>query len=186
MFEPITICRQISTMCDFCDINDIWIERRIFYRDKNWYAILAAPFHTEGHTILATIRKGSKCPKEPSEEVLGGLSTAVVKTINLINKCYQPKDILLSSVRGDISHYHFHLIPLWEDQEKKWRKYREQHEKGHLMQYLGDLGKEANKRDEIERREEGWSVKEQRKKIIISLGPEIEKLWTIAGFFIDP
>src|SRR4030042_7020390 len=178
MFEPITISRKISTMCDFCDINDIWMERRIFYRDKNGYAILAAPFHTKGHTILAAIRKGSKCPKEPSEEVLGGLSTALVNTIKIIKKRYAPKDILLSSLRGSESHFHFHLVPLWESEEKDWRnkqKNREQYKDGHLMEFLGFLEKRANERDEIKRRKEGWSVKEQQKKIIISLGPEVEK-----------
>lgn len=96
--------------------------------------------------------------------MLGGLSIALVRTINLVKKCYQPKDVLLSSVRGDISHYHFHLIPLYEDQEKKWRKDRHQYERGHLMQFMGDLEKEANKQYEIERRREGLSEIEQRKE----------------------
>jgi len=182
MLEPVTIWRKISTGCPFCNMNETWIERRIFYRDKNWYAILAAPFHTKGHTILAAIPNGSKCPKEPSQEVLCGLSTALANTIEIVKKCYQPKDVLLSSVRGDISHYHFHLIPLYEGQEKKWRKDWEQDEKGHLMQFLGDLEKEANKRDKTERRKEGWSEEEQRKQKIISLGPDIEKLRKYAGY----
>ena len=164
---------------------DMWMDRRIFYRDKNWYAILAAPFHTKGHSILVAIRKGSQCPKEPSQEVLGGLSSAMATTIKIIKKCYQPKDVLLSSLRGDISHYHFHLIPLYENQEKKWREEREQLERGHLMQFLGDLEKDANKRDETERKREGWSEEEQRKQIIISLDPEAKKLRAIAGILID-
>jgi diadenosine tetraphosphate (Ap4A) HIT family hydrolase len=164
------------------------MERRIFYRDKNWYAFLAAPFHTKGHTILAAIRKGSKCPKEPSEEVLGGLSIALVKTINLIKKCYQPKDVLLSSLRGSESHFHFHLVPLWEHEEKDWRdkqKCQEQYKKGHLMEFLGFLEKTISKKVETERKK-GSSEEEQRKKIIILLRPEVEKLRATAGFLIDP
>ena len=171
-------------VCDFCNINDIWMERRIFYRDKNWYAFLAAPFHTKGHTILAAIRKDSKCPKEPSKEVLGGLSTALVNTIRIIKKCYNPKDILLSSLRGSESHFHFHLVPLWEHEEKDWRnkqKNRGKYKNGHLMEFLGFLEKRANRRDEIERRKKGWSEEEQRKKIIILLDSDNEKLRKSAG-----
>src|SRR3990172_11968619 len=98
MFEPITIWRRINTGCPFCNTNDVWMERRIFYRDKNWFAVLAAPFHTKGHTILAALSKHNKCPREFSEEVLAGLSTAIVKTIKIMKKCYAPKDILLSSL----------------------------------------------------------------------------------------
>lgn len=171
-------------VCPFCK-KDIWIERRIFYRDKNWYAMLAAPFHTKGHTILAAISKDYKCPKEPSEEVLGGLSTALVNILKIIKKCYQPKDILVSLLRGSESHFHFHLVPLWEPEEKDWRnaqKDREQYKKGHLMEYLGFLEKRANERHEIERKKKGWSEEDQRKKIIISLGPEVENLRIIARY----
>jgi len=44
------------------------------------------------------------------------------------------------------------------------------------------LEKEANKRDKTERGKEGWSEEEQRKQIIILLGPDIEKLRKCAGY----
>ena len=53
------------------------------------------------------------------------------------------------------------------------------------MQFLGDLEKDAYKRDETERKREGWSEEEQRKQIIISLDPEAKKLRAIAGILID-
>jgi hypothetical protein len=140
--------------------------------------MLAAPYHVKGHTVLAAIQKGYKCPQEPSKEVLGGLSTALVNTITILNEHYRPKpqNILLSSVRGDQPHYHFHLIPLYEDAEKKWREDRGLCDKGHLMQFLGDLEKDRNTQVEAERRRDGWSEEEQRNKIIISLDADIQKL----------
>ena len=174
-------------VCPFCNVNDVWMEKRIFYRDKNWYAFLAAPFHTRGHTILAALSKNYKCPKEFSEEVFGGLSTAILKTIKIMKKCYSARDILLSSLRGSEPHFHFHLVPLWEHEEKEWRdkkrykgefKDRERYKDGNLMEFLGDLEETANKREEIQREKEGWTVEEQRHKIIISLGPEVQKLRT--------
>jgi diadenosine tetraphosphate (Ap4A) HIT family hydrolase len=189
MFEPTTIWRGINTGCPFCNVNDIWMERRIFYRDKNWFAVLAAPFHTKGHTILAALSKDYKCPREFSEEVLAGLSTAIVKTIKIMKKCYIPKDILLSSLRGSESHFHFHLVPLWEHEEKEWRntqKDRGQYKNGHLMEFLGYLEKRANERDEIQRRKRGLTVEEQRNEYIVSLDLEVEKLRTIAELLVDP
>ena len=113
----------------------------------------------------------------------------MVTTVKIIKKRYDRKDILLSSLRGSESHFHFHLVPLWEREEKGWRNKQkdwEQYKDGHLMEFLGFLERTANERDEIERRKEGWSVEEQRKKIIILLGPEVEKLRIIAGFLIEP
>jgi diadenosine tetraphosphate (Ap4A) HIT family hydrolase len=162
--------------------------RRIFYRDKNWFAALAAPFHTKGHTILAALLKDYKCPKEFSEEVLAGLSTAMVKTIKIMKKCYTPKDVLLSSLRGSESHFHFHLIPLWEHEEKEWRdeqKDRGQYKNGHLMEFLGYLEKRANERDEIQKKEEGLTDEEHRNRIIVLVGPEVRKLRAIAKLLVD-
>jgi diadenosine tetraphosphate (Ap4A) HIT family hydrolase len=188
MFEPITIRRRINTLCPFCNVNDVWMGRRIFYRDKNWFAVLAAPFHTKGHTILAALSKDYKCPKEFSEEVLAGLSTPIVKTIKIMKKCYTPKDVLLSSLRGSESHFHFHLVPLWEHEEKEWRdeqKDRRQYKNGHLMEFLGYLEKRANERDEIQKKEEGLTDEEHRDRIIVSLDPEVKKLRTMAKLLVD-
>ena len=120
--------------------------------------------------------------------MLGGLSTALVNTIEIIKKryqkCYQLKDLLLSSLRGSEPHFHFHLVPLWEHEEKDWRdkhQCREQYKDGHLMEFLGFLEKTASKKVETER-EKGWSEELQRKIIIIFLGPEVEKLRTISGY----
>jgi diadenosine tetraphosphate (Ap4A) HIT family hydrolase len=162
--------------------------RRIFYRDKNWFAVLAAPFHTKGHSILAALSKDYQCPKEFSEEVLVGLTTAIVKTIKIIKKCYTSKDVLLSSLRGSESHFHFHLVPLWEHEERKWRdkqKDREQYKNGHLMEFLGYLEKRANERDEIQKKKEGLTDEEHRNRIIVSLDSEVKKLRTMAKLLVE-
>ncbi len=188
MFEPITIRGRIDTRCPFCNVNDAWMERRIFYRDENWFAVLAAPSHTAGHTILAALSKDYECPREFSEEVLGGLSTAIVKTIKIMKKCYISKDILLSSLRGSESHFHFHLVPLWEHEEREWRdkqKDRGRYKDGHLMEFLGWLEKRANERDEIRKKEEGLTDEEHRNRIIVTLDTEVKKLRTMAKLLVD-
>lgn len=168
--------------CPFCLIDNVWIRRRMFYRGVNWYAILAAPFHTKGHSILAALPpKSRKCPTEPSAEVLNGLSTALVNTIRIINSYYKPKDVLLSSLRGSEGHFHIHLIPLWENEEHTWRNrqtynYGESYRVGHLMEFLGYMEQTASSRDENERRTKHWDEETQRQHIIISLEQQIREI----------
>jgi hypothetical protein len=47
----------LNDYCPLCDFKTL--RRRIFYEDKNniWICFLAAPFHTEGHSIIAPIDK---------------------------------------------------------------------------------------------------------------------------------
>jgi diadenosine tetraphosphate (Ap4A) HIT family hydrolase len=172
--------------CPFCDFRSEEMKKRIFYRDENWFAILAAPCHNKGHAILAAVRKNYDCPTQPSSQVLQGLSRALSKAIEALKTVYQSKDVLLASLRGAESHFHFHLVPLHVDEERAWRnsqKDRQGYNNGHLMEFLGYMEKGANERAEAERRNSGLSEEQQRTKIVASQKPEIEKLRLASGYY---
>jgi len=172
--------------CPFCDIDSNGMKERIFYQDKNWFSVLAAPFHTKGHAILAAVPTAANCPQEPSLQVLNGLSTALAKTIEVLKKVYQPKDVLLASLRGSEKHFHFHLIPLYQDDEKIWRDShadRERYQNGHLMEFLGYVEKQGDERAEVERQKSGLSKEQQRTRIVTSQKPDIEKLRLLSGYY---
>ena len=172
--------------CPFCDIDSDGMKKRIFYRDKNWFAILAAPSHTKGHAILAALRRSHDCPTEPSLQVLNGLSMALSKTLEALNNVYRSKDILLSSLRGSEGHLHFHMVPLWQDEERTWRDShadRERYQKGHLMEFLGYLEKQGDERAEAERKKSGLSEEQQRTRIVASQKSDIEKLRLVSGYY---
>jgi len=135
---------------------------------------------------LNAVRKTSNCPTEPSLEVFSGLPKALWNAIQAVKTVYQPKNVLLSSLRGSESHFHFHLVPLYEDEEKAWRnsqKNKEGYENGHLMEFLGYLEKQGNERAKEEERKSGLSEEQQRTKIVASQKPEIEKLRLAAGYY---
>ncbi len=167
--------------CPFCDTEKM--EKRIFYKDKgkNWFAILAAPPHNKGHTILAAIPRNNVCPTEPCSQVFRGLSTALSEVIGVLKKFYKPKDILLASLRGSEPHFHFHLVPLRKDEEKTWR-INEGYETGQLMQFLGYLEKLGDKRAKGERISNGWCEEQQRTKIVASQRITIKKLRHLSGY----
>jgi diadenosine tetraphosphate (Ap4A) HIT family hydrolase len=109
--------------CPFCKRGKL--EDRVFYENDNWIAFLATPYHTSGHCIIAakSTKKDGR-PVCPRVEVLGwgildsfGIA-ALASVARFLIKHYKPKDILFSSVRGDINHFHCHLIPLWDHEEK--------------------------------------------------------------------
>ncbi len=134
--------------CPFCKREKL--EDRVFYEDDNWIAFLAAPYHTNGHCILAAKPiKRDRYPVCPIVDVVGWrilehIDAALVSVTDSLMKHYHPKDILFSSVRGDINHFHCHLIPLWDNEEKIWRK-EHLYERGHLLEYLGYLEKRGTR-----------------------------------------
>jgi hypothetical protein len=162
----------------------------------DWIAFLAAPYNTCGHTILAARKKGKDCPtfevlhwRVPPhfDSVLSKVAHSLMKLP--LAKCHTPnmnhatpKDILLVSVRGDIHHFHFHLIPLWEEEEKDWRTQQRYDDPGHLLEYLGFLEKSSTKRALFERITNGWNEEEQRKEITKTLKPYVEELRNLTGY----
>ena len=169
--------------CDFCNID--CLRDRIFYENEKWFVFLAAPFNTKGHAIIAERPCGSVCPRVDRRgwgdlhcfgSTLGLVATSLMKN-------YNPKDILFSSLRGDIPHFHVHLIPLWAHEENSWRKDKgDDYKSGHLMEFLGKLEKEANESAERERRTRKITPDEQRRQITETIKSEVEDLRRLTGY----
>jgi len=181
--------------CPFCNTKDL--SKRIFYYQKNdnknnknknfkFFAFLAAPPHTRGHTILAVYSPSEKeCPRKLNSMTLSrldGLGNALGDVIKVLKVHYDPKDILLASLRGDVKHFHIHLIPLDKNEESEWRK-GTGYENSHLMEFIGALEKKGNYR-ELRLETNGVKVKQQRanfekdRKTI----EDVKKLRNIAGY----
>ena len=159
--------------CEFCNLKKLG--PRIFYKEGNWAAFLAAPYHTRGHTILIRIKKKGKCPQKLNKNVLPGMGCAIADVSKALMSCKyydpKPKKILFASLRGDVEHFHIHLIPLWGNEEIEWREEQIEnnhlcYEKGHLIEYLGNLERKGDKRASKERNEKGWTSEKQRKETI--------------------
>ena len=170
--------------CDFCNRPDN-LQDRIFYEDNGlgWFAFLAAPPHTSGHTILAVISQEGKCPQDFEAQTLHGLGTALCAVVQAIRECYAPhiKDVLFASLRGDVKHFHLHLLPLWPEEEKGWREVTGYHD-SHLMEFIGSLEKKQNflVRECVAKK--GKSEERQRLESTIELSGEIQALRRITGY----
>jgi diadenosine tetraphosphate (Ap4A) HIT family hydrolase len=181
--------KRIDNYCPFCHYKGL--KPRIFYDDKvNWIGFLAAPYHTEGHTILAAYPQNC-CPNdfkkllELSDDYwsnYGANLGIAIKTVSkAIMECYRPKNVLFASLRGDIKHFHFHLVPLHEKEEKKWRS-ETLYEGGHLFEFLGYLEEKGDTEALQKRIQKGWDKKTQREVIVKRLKNEVEKLRNITGY----
>ena len=106
--------------CTFCDRGPDILER-VFYERHDWYAFLAAPPYAHGHTIVARQRAEGVCPKTLFQGHLQGIDRSLSDVLEAIRSYYRPKDVLVASLRGKEAHVHWHLIPLWEVQEREWR-----------------------------------------------------------------
>ena len=128
--------------CPFCNRrSDVW--RRVFYKDtkKGWFAFLDAHPHTKGHVILAALRRGGPCPQEFDPKTLNFLGGALCDVERAMRKCYPGmKKVLIASLRGDVKHFHFHLLPLWPEEEARWRKVTGYPDSA-LMEFIGSLEK---------------------------------------------
>ena len=147
------------------------LESRVFYDQQNWYAFLTAPPYTKGQTILA-FKKREVCPVGLKAENLYGLEIAIATVSQMLLTHYHPKDILVASLRGRDPHLHFHLVPLWEEEEREWRK-KSLRKKGYLMEYLGHVEHTAETRIELERAQNRLSEDEHRELIIPQLQSDV-------------
>jgi diadenosine tetraphosphate (Ap4A) HIT family hydrolase len=187
--------------CPFCKYEGKWkdsnLSDRIFYKNEYWFAFLAAPFHTVGHTILAATMINSKCPNDENLGLVrinskdftdapslhySYLGKSLGKVSLVLREHYADIDsILYTSVRGDIKHFHFHMIPLRKRDEVGWRE-KTGHENGALLQYLGDLEKNGDENAQRERIVHDWSKTEQREILTKSLIKDVAELRVISGY----
>ena len=169
--------------CPFCDIDSL--QDRIFYANEKWFAFLAAPYHAKGHAIIAERPCGSVCPRVDRRgwgdfHCFGATLGEVATTLT---RHYDPKDILFNSLRGDVRHFHVHLIPLWAEKEDAWRRSKGDHyQRGHLMEFLGNLEREGAEAAELDRTTRHITEDQQRQEITKALQPEVEKLRNLTGY----
>lgn len=168
--------------CHFCNIAKL--KDRIFYDNHNWIGFLAAPYHTKGHTILAA-NNISGCPDKLTNlhsDCWDKLGIAMKEVSETILEYYNPDDALYSSVRGDIPHFHFHLLPLWPKELEEWRREKRYVDKGHLLEFLGHLEHVGDYFYEKERSLKEYDSEKQRDEIIKLLAPHIRALRKITGY----
>ena len=169
--------------CDFCNID--CLRDRIFYENEKWLAFLAAPNNTRGHAIIAERPCGSVCPRV-DQRGWGGLhcfGATLGEVATALMKHCRPKDILFSSLRGDIAHFHVHLIPLWANDEDSWRKGKgDGYIRGHLMEFLGNLEKKADEEVEHKLRTRQITIEELRREITEELRLEVDELRKLTGY----
>ena len=163
--------------CPFCNKNNI--KNRIFYEKNNWIAFLDTSIYAKGHTILSAKKIGDVCPNELMEnlnrEQLATLGIALYKVSQVLKQVYNVNNVLFSSLRGTVRHFHFHLIPLHREDEKRWRK-EKLYENGHLFEFLGDVEKQKMEELIKERIERGWDKDKQREERVKLLEKEVLKL----------
>ena len=170
------------TRCDFC-VRSGCLPDRVFYETDWWFAFVSAPPHAKGHTILAAQSREGNCPQEMNKDVLSGLGAAVHEVTEAIRQCYDPapKDILVASLRGDMAHFHIHLVPLWPEDEDCWRRVTG-YKKGHLMEFLGSLEKRHNFLILQRKAKEGKDEETQRTESTQEMASEIQKLQKITKY----
>jgi diadenosine tetraphosphate (Ap4A) HIT family hydrolase len=101
-----------------------------------------------------------------------------------MRKCYkriEHKRILLSSLRGDTPHFHIHILPLWPEEYKSWKRVTG-YPGSHLMEFLGSLEKKHDflllQREAKEDKSEETQCLESTK----ALSAEIRSLRQIIGY----
>lgn len=186
----------LNNYCSLCDYKTL--KKRTFYEhDKNiWICFLAAPYHTEGHSILVPIDKEAKeytidsCKfNNKKYKTFKGIDDAFLVVSQSLMEYYKNRNsekgkiinLLYALVCGNEGHFHFHIIPRWSNDEKKWRKSKQIFEKGYLLSFLSFLELEADKNAKIERAINGWCETKQRIEItkIFGQNKTIEDLKSI-------
>ncbi len=172
--------------CDFC-LRSGGLPDRVFYETTWWFAFVSAPPHAKGHSILAARPRKGECPQGINKKVLSGLGMALHDVTEAIRKCYDPapKDILLASLRGDITHFHIHLVPLWAEDEQSWRRVTG-YKNGHLMEFLGSLERRHNFSLLECEAKDGKDEETQRSESTRQMKAEIQKLREITGYRPKP
>jgi diadenosine tetraphosphate (Ap4A) HIT family hydrolase len=165
--------------CVFCSRTAL--ESRVFYDQGAWYAFLTAPPYVRGQTILALKNSTTECPTALTPNHLRGLDSAIPAVAGILSTHFRPKDILVASLRGRDPHVHFHLIPLWPNEEAAWREISHR-QRGHLFEFLGHTEFTAEERARIEREQQGLSEDEQRQLHARQLLPDVQVLRDLSSY----
>ena len=176
------VCKIVpNDYCSLCDYETL--RRSMFYEDENnnnWICFLAAPYHTEGHSIIVPIDKkatrysiGSCKFKNMEFKEFKGMEKVFSVVSQSLREYYKDKNpekgkiinLLYALCCGDEGHFHFHIIPHWSNDEKRWRQSSKIFDKGYLLSFLGFLELEGDENAKIERAINGWCQTKQRLEI---------------------
>jgi len=170
--------------CPFCRRPDD-LTKRIFYEnnDTGWFAFLSLDPLAIGHAILAPIGRDGHCPQGFDPQTLQSLGSALCDVVRAIRECYTPhiKEVLLASLRGDVKHFHLHLLPLWPKEEKRWREVTG-YSDAHLLEFLGSLEKKQDFLLSERALKEGKPKEKVRLESMNRLSDEIQALCRITGY----
>lgn len=170
----------MSASCVFCERQSL--EPRVFYDHRRLVCLSSGTPSAEGHTILAVKNSRADCRTALWHEYLQGLDIALAGVVQALLRRYpRPQDVLVASLRGKDPHVHWHLVPLWQGQERGWRR-QSLNEEGHLFEFLGHVEKTAQSKAQHERTERGWSEEEQRAHLQPDLQPDVDSLRAIIGY----
>jgi len=171
--------------CPFCDrVGDL--PSLLFYENTElgWFAFLTTPPHTKGHTILAARTRANHCPREFDDHTLGGMGSALAAVVQALRHHYPgAKDVLFSSLRGNVRHFHVHLLLLWPDEEERWRSVTG-YPDSHLMEFLGALEQRHDFLVLQRAVKEKKSEDAQRHEGSVGLAADIEALRRITGYHV--
>lgn len=169
--------------CPFCD-KPKDVRDCIFYekQKRGWFAFLSAPPHIKGHAIIAAKERNGKCPQGFDKKVLEDLGIALFEVVEAMSEFYNfhINDIIVASLRGNIRHFHFHLLPIWPEEEQRWRDVTG-YKDSHLMEFIGSLEKRHDFEVSEVKNKDGKSEEDQRLDWIPKLSGEIMALKRITG-----
>jgi diadenosine tetraphosphate (Ap4A) HIT family hydrolase len=109
--------------CPLCS-PDGGVRARVFYESPEWFAFLDAEPLAVGHAVLVRKPTGG-CPQGLTREHLVGHDQALADVVGTLRRRYgvrsELKDFLFASLRQQVPHVHTHIVPLWADDEARWR-----------------------------------------------------------------
>jgi diadenosine tetraphosphate (Ap4A) HIT family hydrolase len=133
-----------------------------------------------GHTILVRETPGV-CPAALTAESLANVHLVAPEIAGVLKEVYAATNVLVTSVRGLVSHMHIHLLPLSAEAERAWRT-QSGWASGHLHQFIGDHDLVSSIRNQQERLERGWTEAEQHAAHLRQLSPRVAELRGRSGW----
>jgi hypothetical protein len=177
---------RVTMECDFCDIDSDGMKKRIFYRDKNWFAILAAPFHNTVTPSWPPCVQATIAQRNPRYKYSTAYQRHYQTRLKRLRTftCQRTFFLHLFEAPQAISIFTWYLYTkmtrrVWRNSQKD----RERYKKGHLMEFLGHVEKQGDEQAEAVRRKSGLSEEQQRTRIVASQKPDIEKLRLVTGYY---
>jgi diadenosine tetraphosphate (Ap4A) HIT family hydrolase len=111
---------------------------------------------------------------------LDGVHFAIPRIADVLKEEFDAYDVLVTSLRGNVKHVHFHVVPLTHATENEWRR-KAHWVKGHLHEFLGYHERESFIRYQCEREKQGWTEEEQRVEHSKNLQLQAMRLRAIIG-----